>query len=298
MKATMTQRRVGSANHNSRNTTKEMDHVETNLTDRNLILVNVDGELRALTDQKENLRKIELAEYKEIFGDYIREQNQRYIEKGKRDKIKSLEEYYDNSRNGKPIEMILQIGAYNEFDKDSLENRKAFLNAINSYVSELKKSYPQMHILSVSLHTDETSLHAHVRYVLWAEKDNLRTPLMDKALEQMGVNLYNPSKEKGRFNNRLMRFSENLRSAWYDVVEHITNIQIDREPDKKRRKEHLEKADYEWEASQKRIELNNKILEKQMEALRLVQKIDEIEDSIEHVHGMSKKRQKQRQIGR
>lgn len=298
MKATMTMRRVGSANHNSRNTTKEMDHVETNLTDQNLILVNVDGELRALTDHKDDLRKIELAEYENIFGDYIREQNRRYMQKGKKDKIKSLAEYYDNSRNAKPIEMILQIGAYNEFDKDDIENRRAFLNAINEYVSQLKEHYPQMHILSIALHTDETSLHAHVRYVLWAEKDNIRTPLMDKALEQMGVNLYNPNKQMGRFNNRLMRFTEDLRSAWYDVVERFTDIRIDREPDKKRRKQHLEKADFEWQSAMKKIEINNRILEKQMEALHIMEKIDEVEEGIEHGRGMAKKRQKQHQIGR
>ena len=100
--------------------------------------------------------------------------------------------------------------------------------------------------LNVALHLDEPegTPHIHERHV-WMfvdERDGIVKIGQEEALKHAGLDLPFPEKPESKFNNRKITFDNIMREKWYDIVEE-RGIQVDRKPDKKKRK-HMRKEEY------------------------------------------------------
>lgn len=290
MKVTNTQRRKGSSAHNSRYTQKKLDHVDDTKTDMNLMMVqNENGDLIVLPNERANeFKKMELAAYERLFGEHQRQQNAKYQSKGQKCYQKDISELYKGKRT-QPMEAILQLGKNDEFSKDSLKNRRDFLAMINDYISSIKKRYPQIEIYSCVIHVDECSLHAHLRFSIYELDDkNVAHPRQEKGLEQMDIELPNITQPTGRYNNRLMTFTQKNRELWAEIVKKIRpEIELNLIPDKKRRKKHLEKIDYQIESAMEKYR-RLEILIRQKE--EFLENLDDVEGGIERARSRAKNR--------
>ena len=126
-----------------------------------------------------------------------------------------------------------------------------------------------MHLLSIALHGDETSPHAHIRRVWDYETKDGPTLGQDKALQAAGVELPDPSKPKGRYNNRKMTFDAMMREKWLDICERH-GLRLDREPVPGMR--HKDKADYIRDQIEKEITTAKEERIEAVEALQTAQK--------------------------
>ena len=190
-----------------------------------------------------SLRDMELFLYENLYGKELEAKNARYAKSRHYEHIKSMQEVYEHE-DFCPYETILQIGACG----DDVP-REVLIDAVKEYVAEHNKRYPQAPIIDVSIHCDEQKnavnnlggdyvAHAHKRQVFFTyDKDGNPTPNQNKALEDMGFDLPEPDKKKGRYNNRLMCYTAESRELWYDIAEqkmreytHNPDFKIDREP--------------------------------------------------------------------
>ncbi len=229
--------REGSAKHNDRSfltgrsdawIREHADHIDITKTDSNLILTWDDGQ---------DIEASERAWYAQAYGEAQEATNARYRHEGHADRCKTTDQLYEGKQS-RPEEMILQIG-----DMTSGIDPEAFRQTAEDYLRRLYKSCGEhMHLLSIALHYDEASPHAHVRRVWdYTDRDGLTRPGQDKALEAMGVALPDPSKPKGRYNNRKMTFDKAARELWQEVCRaHGFDIETEPRPDRR----HKDKADF------------------------------------------------------
>ena len=185
---------------------------------------------------------IETAErdyYRRRYGAAQEAKNARYKAQRHPERCKTTDDLY-TGRLTRPEEQILQIGS-----KDEQVSPEVFRACVQDYIKELnawnRAHGKHMQILSVSVHFDETSPHAHLRRVWEYDSKDGRALGQDKALEAAGVPLPDPGKTKGRHNNRKMSFDSMMRDKWLDICE-AHGLQIDREPVPDMR--HKDKADF------------------------------------------------------
>lgn len=185
---------------------------------------------------------IEAAErdyYRRRYGAAQDAKNARYRAQRHPERCKTTDDLY-TGRLTRPEEQILQIGS-----KDEHVPPEIFRACVQDYINELnawnRAHGKHMQILSVSVHFDETTPHAHIRRVWEHDSKDGRTLGQDKALEAAGVPLPDPGKAKGRHNNRKMVFDAAMREKWLDICE-AHGLQIDREPVPDMR--HKDKADF------------------------------------------------------
>lgn len=177
--------------------------------------------------------------YRRRYGASQEAKNARYRAQRHPERCKTTDDLYTGKLT-RPEEQILQIGS-----KDEQVDPEVFRACVQDYIKELnawnRAHGKHMQILSVSVHFDETSPHAHLRRVWEYDSKDGRTLGQDKALEAAGVPLPDPGKAKGRHNNRKMVFDAAMREKWLDICE-THGLKIDREPVPDMR--HKDKADF------------------------------------------------------
>lgn len=229
--------REGSARHNDRSfldgrsqawVQEHADHIDTTKTHENLIWT---------WDGSRDIQTSERAWYAQAYGAAQEATNSRYRREGHADRCKTTDDLYDGKLT-RPEEMILQIGTMHD-DIDP----KAFTEAVEDYMTQLDEACEgHSHILSIAVHFDEASPHAHVRRVWdYQDRDGLTRLGQDKALEAMGVPLPDPDKPKSRYNHRKLSFDKRAREVWQQIcISHGFEIETEPRPDRK----HKAKADY------------------------------------------------------
>lgn len=232
--------REGSAKHNDRSflegrsaewIQEHADHIDITKTHENRVWT---------WDGSQDIEASERTWYAQTYGAAQETTNRRYIQERHPDRCKTTDQLYEGKLT-RPEEMILQIG-----DMHSDVDLKAFMEAVDAYVAELvtmSKAYgDHMHILSLSIHFDESSPHVHLRRVWdYTDRDGLTRLGQDKALEAMGVPLPDPSKPKSRYNHRKVTFDKVARGVWQQICkDHGFDIETEPRPDRK----HKAKADY------------------------------------------------------
>lgn len=191
-------------------------------------------------DDQTDIERSERAWYDRTYGQAQEKTNSRYIREGHPDRCKTTDDLY-NGKLTRPEEMILQVG-----NRDVRADDQAFIDALNDYLNRLDE-WNQAHgdhmtILSMALHMDETTPHVHIRRVWdYQDRDGLTRLGQNKALEQAGVELPDPSKPVGRYNNRKMTFDREARAMWHEACR-AHGLEIETEPVPDRR--HQDKADY------------------------------------------------------
>lgn len=207
------------------------DHIDPSRTSDNQVYT---------WDGQTDIERSERAWYDRTYGQAQEKTNSRYIREGHPDRCKTTDDLYDGKLT-RPEEMILQVG-----NRDVRADDQAFVDALNDYLNRLDE-WNQAHgdhmtILSMALHVDETTPHVHIRRVWdYQDRDGLTRLGQNKALEQAGVELPDPSKPVGRYNNRKMTFDREARAMWHEACR-AHGLEIETEPVPDRR--HQDKADY------------------------------------------------------
>lgn len=99
------------------------------------------------------------------------------------------------------------------------------------FFDEFNKRYgSHIHILDWALHLDEATPHIHERHVFDAKnKYGELCPQQDKALEELGFELPDPAKKKGKYNNRKMNFDAECRKLFLEIAQR-NGVQVECEP--------------------------------------------------------------------
>lgn len=232
--------RQGSAKHNDRSFLRDKSdawrqehapHIDPERTDDNVVWT---------WNGTDDVETSEREWYSETYRDALERTNERYRHEGHSDRCKTSDDLY-NGRLTRPEEMILQVGK--QTDRIDPHQLKA---AVDRYIDRLDAWNAahgnHMHILSIALHVDESSPHLHIRRVWdYTDRDGLTRLGQAKALEAAGVELPDPSKPVGRYNNRKMSFDGMARSWWQECCrEQGWDIETEARPDMR----HKDKAEY------------------------------------------------------
>lgn len=164
----------------------------------------------------------EQAFYEKHIRKHLDAQNARYKTQRHAERAKTMDEYRKSPQTC-PEEVILQIGKMGDTIPADMMAR-----IIQEQINWEQKTFPGVRVLDVALHMDEQGApHIHERRAwIYTDRDGNLAISQNKALEQMGVELPNPDKPRGRFNNRKQTFSRMCREHLLQICrEHGLEIE-------------------------------------------------------------------------
>ena len=199
------------------------------------------------SERKMTFTEIEKAYYFEHYGDHVDAQNERNEKAGHAERNRTTADVLKNNKTC-PEESILQLG-----NIDCSVTPDVLAKVVAEFFEEFEKRYgSHVHILDWALHLDEATPHVHVRQVYDAlNKYGELCPQQEKALEELGFELPDPTKKRSRFNNRKMCFDAECRKLFLDIGQK-NGVELEYEPEYGGAS-YLEKQDYIIENQQKRI---------------------------------------------
>ena len=156
---------------------------------------------------KMNFEDAEAAFYEKHIKQHLDAQNARYRAQRHAERAKTMDEYRKSPQTC-PEEVILMIGKAGDTIPADMMAR-----IIQEQINWEQQTFPGVRVLDVALHMDEQGApHIHERRAwVYTDKDGNTAISQNKSLEQMGVELPNPDKPRGRFNNRKQTFSKRCR---------------------------------------------------------------------------------------
>lgn len=164
----------------------------------------------------------EIAFYEKHISAHLEAQNARYRAQRHAERAKTMDEYRKSPQTC-PEEVILQIGKLGDTIPADMMAR-----IIQEQINWEQKTFPGVRVLDVALHMDEQGApHIHERRAwVYTDKDGNMAISQNKALEQMGIELPNPDRPRGRFNNRKQTFSKRCREHLLQICrEHGLEIE-------------------------------------------------------------------------
>lgn len=164
----------------------------------------------------------ERAFYEKHIRQHLDAQNARYRAQRHAERVKSMDEYRRSPQTC-PEEVILQIGKLGDTIPADMMAR-----IIQEQINWEQQTFPGVRVLDVALHMDEQGApHIHERRAwVYTDKDGSSAISQNKSLEQMGVELPNPDRPRGRFNNRKQTFSKRCREHLLQICrEHGLEIE-------------------------------------------------------------------------
>lgn len=164
----------------------------------------------------------EAAFYERHIKQHLDAQNARYKAQRHAERAKTMDEYRRSPQTC-PEEVILMIGKAGDTIPADMMAR-----IIQEQINWEQKQFPGLKVLDVALHMDEQGApHIHERRAwIYTDKEGNLAISQNKSLEQMGVELPNPDKPRGRFNNRKQTFSKICREHLLQICrEHGLEIE-------------------------------------------------------------------------
>lgn len=164
----------------------------------------------------------ERAFYEKYIRQHLDAQNSRYRAQRHAERAKTMDEYRKSPQTC-PEEVILMIGKAGDTIPADMMAR-----IIQEQINWEQKQFPGVKVLDVALHMDEQGApHIHERRAwIYTDKDGNTAISQNKSLEQMGVELPNPDRPRGRFNNRKQTFSKRCREHLLQICrEHGLEIE-------------------------------------------------------------------------
>ena len=164
----------------------------------------------------------EQAFYERHIRKHLDAQNARYKAQRHAERAKTMDEYRRSPQTC-PEEVILMIGKAGDTIPADMMAR-----IIQEQINWEQKQFPGVRVLDVALHMDEQGApHIHERRAwVYTDKDGNSAISQNKSLEQMGVELPNPDRPRGRFNNRKQTFSRMCREHLLQICrEHGLEIE-------------------------------------------------------------------------
>lgn len=180
---------------------------------------------------KMSFEAAEIAFYEKHIKQHLDAQNARYRAQRHAERVKSMDEYRKSPQTC-PEEVILQIGKAGDTIPADMMAR-----IIQEQINWEQKTFPGVKVLDVALHMDEPKAAPHIherRAWVYTDKDGNLAISQNRSLEQMGIELPNPDKPRGRFNNRKQVFSRMCREHLLQICrEH--GLEIEEIPQEKSR---------------------------------------------------------------
>ena len=137
-----------------------------------------------------------------------------------------------------------------------------------------------IHILDWALHLDEGTPHIHERHVFDCKnRYGELCPQQEKALEELGVELPDPSKPKGKHNNRKQTFDAVCRTILFDISRKH-GVHLEQEPSYGGRA-YLEKQDYIL------MKQKEKLVQQERKLEELTLKIEDVDSLIDEVSSVA-----------
>lgn len=170
----------------------------------------------------------EIAFYEKHISAHLEAQNSRYRAQRHAERAKTMDEYRRSPQTC-PEEVILMIGKAGDTIPADMMAR-----IIQEQINWEQQQFPGVKVLDVALHMDEQGApHIHERRAwVYTDKDGNLAISQNKALEQMGIELPNPDRPRGRFNNRKQTFSKRCREHLLQICrEH--GLEIEEMPQEK-----------------------------------------------------------------
>lgn len=164
----------------------------------------------------------EAAFYEKHIRKHLDAQNARYRAQRHAERVRTMDEYRRSPQTC-PEEVILMIGKAGDTIPADMMAR-----IIQEQINWEQKQFPGVKVLNVALHMDEQGApHIHERRTwVYTDKDGNTAISQNKSLEQMGVELPNPDRPRGRFNNRKQTFSKRCREHLLQICrEHGLEIE-------------------------------------------------------------------------
>lgn len=267
--------------HNDRRfDTRNSDHIDGERVKKN-IYWDIYQEYRTGENQNGTLKsfdEIEAMFYRERYGDFCRAQNERNIENRHPERNRTTDDIRVSNKTC-PEETIIQFGNISESISGEL-----LLQITEEYYQRIDEMYGQYcHVIDWSLHMDEGTPHIHERHVFDCEnKYGEIAPQQEKALEQMGIELPNPGKKEGRYNNRKMTFDKECRELLAQIASKY-GINIDLTPTYGGR-EYMEKQDYIIAKQKEEIEeITTELNTKQQQLESVTMKLSDVDELVKEV---------------
>ena len=175
MKITMHNGRSGSAVHNDRSWDPKKEHEKDYLIIPGRFLKEFWNDDKPLKKGKSKLEQSELRLYEKLYKNHVKAVNDRYKKEGHKERTQTIDKIYRNERT-RPEEQIFQLGKAGD-----TPNRDVFEKCLREYVSTLEKEFTvrggQAIVMDASIHYDETTPHAHIRFAYFGQdKDGNRMP--------------------------------------------------------------------------------------------------------------------------
>ena len=286
MKATRHNGRAGAhgaynVKHNDRQFNPEnSDHISNDKVKENIYWDCYRGfsmqEVRLL-DQL-SFEEVEQKFYQDSYGDYLEAQNNRHIVSRHTERIRSMEDILKNTKTC-PEETLYQLG-----NIDGSVSGFELAVIAKEFFTEFNQRYGEhIHILDWALHMDETTPHIHERHVFDAPNQYGEIcPQQDKALELLGFEPPDPTKKKGKYNNRKMSFDTECRKLFLEICKKH-GLEIDMEP-VYGGESYLEKQDYiVKKLKEENKRLTNENSELKIEQDELTVKVSDLDALVKNV---------------
>lgn len=238
----------------------------------------------------------EQAFYEKYIRQHLDAQNARYRAQRHAERAKTMDEYRRSPQTC-PEEVILQIGKLGDTIPADMMAR-----IIQEQINWEQQTFPGVRVLDVALHMDEQGApHIHERRAwVYTDKQGNLAISQNKSLEQMGVELPNPDKPRGRFNNRKQTFSKRCREHLLQICK-AHGLEIEEIPQEKS-KNGRTLEDYKAGEAEKRAadaerrrqfsELADAGLQKQAmqeQVEQLQERIDNLQEQLEYARADYKK---------
>ena len=160
--------------------------------------------------------------FQENYSQGLEIQNEKYRKRRQYGYIRSIDDLMKGEKT-QVKEMILQIG-----NKDNHPAKEVLLECVHQFNEEFNKRYgTNAHILNIAIHNDETTSHAHIRFICdFVDKDGIKKICTDKALKKLGIKPPKATAKTDRYNNALQTFTEQIRFIWNQIIKNH-GIEID-----------------------------------------------------------------------
>lgn len=223
------------------------EHIDPNLTDRNIIL------------KQENIKDA----YQKEFGEALEDYNNKQVEKGHPER--QINNYLQHIRNDvkkhEAYEMIIQVGDRNTTGINNPD--ESHIDVMKEFYRRFEEDNPNLHIFGAVIHRDEKDGTDHMHITYFPVARNLKRGMevqnsLNKALEQEG---FKTAKGKG---TELMQWTDRERGELERIC-HERGIEIEH---KKEKREHFEKEIYIAYNKGQELKKENTELEQEVETKR------------------------------
>ena len=245
MRATQHSGRMGSPRHNDRKFgTNKANHIDQTMENQNIYM-----SYNALPfDEAE--RQFYQDHFQEMIADINERAKKAYHPERMTDVDKLLQ-----SKKTMPEEVILQIG-----DQDTHITAEQLQEVAEDFRNWHDKKFGEHVVfLDMALHVDEKTPHIHLRKVwMYEHEKGFKAIGQHKALEQMGYELPDKSKPRGRNNNLKQVYTAECREKWLEICKNH-GLEIEERPlHRAPNEQNLKKNDYIIQKQEKKLQEINK----------------------------------------